>query len=76
MLIEKERLASLGQMIGGIAHNMKTPIMSIAGASEGLTELIAEYVASIDNPSVNSDDHKEIAKDIYKITVTKKSQLY
>lgn len=64
MLIEKERLASLGQMIGGIAHNMKTPIMSIAGASEGLTELIAEYVASIDNPSVNSDDHKEIAKDM------------
>ena len=28
MLIEKERLASLGQMIGGIAHNLKTPIMS------------------------------------------------
>lgn len=64
MLIEKERLASLGQMIGGIAHNMKTPIMSIAGASEGLTELVAEYVASIDNPSVTSEDHKEIAKDM------------
>lgn len=63
-LIEKERLASLGQMIGGIAHNMKTPIMSIAGASEGLTELVAEYVASIDNPSVTSEDHKEIAKDM------------
>lgn len=64
MLIEKERLASLGQMIGGIAHNMKTPIMSIAGASEGLTELVAEYVASIDNPSVTSEDHKGIAKDM------------
>ena len=64
MLIERERLASLGQMIGGIAHNMKTPIMSISGAAEGLTELVSEYVASIDNPQVTKEDHKEIAKDM------------
>ena len=63
-LMEQERLASLGQLIGGIAHNMKTPIMSISGATEGLTELIGEYVASINNPIVTPDDHKEIAKDM------------
>ena len=27
ILMERERLASLGQLIGGIAHNLKTPIM-------------------------------------------------
>ena len=43
MLMEKERLASLGQLIGGISHNLKTPIMSISGAAEGLTDLINEY---------------------------------
>lgn len=64
MLMEKERLASLGELIGGIAHNMKTPIMSSSGAAEGLTELIAEYRASIDNPVVTPEDHKEIAKDM------------
>jgi signal transduction histidine kinase len=64
MLIERERLASLGQMIGGIAHNLKTPIMSISGAAEGLTDLISEYVASIENPIVTKEDHKEIAKDM------------
>ena len=64
MLVEKERLASLGQMIGGIAHNLKTPIMSIAGAAEGLTDLIKEYDASIGDPDVTSDDHHEIAKDM------------
>lgn len=64
MLIERERLASLGQMIGGIAHNLKTPIMSISGAAEGLTELVTEYVASIENPVVTKEDHKEIAKDM------------
>ena len=63
-LMEKERLASLGQLIGGIAHNLKTPIMSISGAAEGLTDLIKEYDSSIDDPEVNSQDHHEIAKDM------------
>ena len=64
MLMENERLASLGQLIGGIAHNLKTPIMSIAGAAEGLNDLIKEYDASIDNPNVNSQDHHDIARDM------------
>ena len=64
LLIEKERLASLGQMIGGIAHNLKTPIMSIAGAVEGLNDLITEYDSSIGDPEVTNEDHHEIAKDM------------
>lgn len=64
MLMEKERLASLGQLIGGIAHNLKTPIMSISGAAEGLNDLVKEYDSSIDDPEVNSQDHHEIAQDM------------
>lgn len=64
LLIERERLASLGQLIGGIAHNLKTPIMSIAGATEGLEDLIKEYDKSIDNPLVNSQDHHDIAREM------------
>lgn len=64
MLMERERLASLGQLIGGIAHNLKTPIMSISGAAEGLTDLIKEYDASIGDPEVNNQDHHDIAKDM------------
>lgn len=63
-LMERERLASLGQLIGGIAHNLKTPIMSISGAAEGLSDLIKEYDSSIDDPEVNSQDHHDIAKDM------------
>lgn len=63
-LMEKERLASLGQLIGGIAHNLKTPIMSISGAAEGLTDLIKEYETSIGDPEVTIEDHHEIAKDM------------
>lgn len=64
LLIEKERLASLGQLVGGIAHNLKTPIMSIAGAAEGLSDLTKEYDSSIDDPEVTSSDHHEIAHDM------------
>ena len=64
ILMERERLASLGQLIGGIAHNLKTPIMSISGPAEGLTDLVKEYDSSIDDPEVNSQDHHDIAKDM------------
>lgn len=64
LLMERERLASLGQLIGGIAHNLKTPIMSISGAAEGLTDLVKEYDSSIGDPEVTNDDHHDIAKDM------------
>ena len=68
ILMEKERLASLGQLIGGIAHNLKTPIMSISGATEGINDLIKEYQISIGDPDVTNDDHQEIVKDMSKWT--------
>lgn len=64
MLMEKERLAALGQMIGGIAHNLKTPIMSVAGAAEGIHDLVNEYRSSIGDPEVTIEDHHEIANDM------------
>ena len=62
--MEKERLASLGQLIGGIAHNLKTPIMSISGAAEGLSDLVKEYDESIGDSEVTNDDHHAIARDM------------
>ena len=64
MLMERERLASLGQLIGGIAHNLKTPIMSISGAAEGLGDLIKEYETSVGDPEVTVQDHHDIANDM------------
>lgn len=64
MLMERERLASLGQLIGGIAHNLKTPIMSIAGAAEGLSDLVKEYESSVEDSDVTVQDHYDIAKDM------------
>jgi signal transduction histidine kinase len=64
MLVESEHLASLGQLVGGIAHNLKTPIMSISGGLEGLTDLIDEYDDAIGDESVTAEDHHEIAEEM------------
>ena len=62
--MERERLASLGQMMGGISHNLKTPIMSISGNVESLGNLVTEYELSIDDPAVTLEDHQEIAREM------------
>jgi len=64
ILIERDRLASLGQLIGGISHNLKTPIMSISGAVEGISDLVKEYEVSVGNDLVTVEDHHEIASDM------------
>lgn len=64
IIVEQERLASLGQMIGGIAHNLKTPIFSISGAGEALEDLIDEYEESLDIEEVTKEDMLEIGKEM------------
>lgn len=59
-LMEQERLASLGQMVGGLAHNLKTPIMSISGSSAAIENLIDECVLSLGDAEVTPEDYSEI----------------
>lgn len=64
MLVENERLSSLGQLIGGIAHNLKTPIMSVSGYLVAMEKLANEYRDSIGNPNVTKEDYEEITKEM------------
>ena len=59
MLMERERLASLGQLIGGIAHNLKTPIMSISGAAEGL--YMSDIITTVKGQAVNLSNEEDIS---------------
>ena len=59
-MMEQERFAFLGQMMGGLAHNLKTPIMSISGCVSASDALIEECLSSINDPLVNEDDYREI----------------
>ncbi len=59
-MVEQERFAFLGQMMGGRAHNLKTPIMSISGCINAADGLIDECLSSLDDPNVNADDYRDI----------------
>lgn len=59
-MMEQERLALLGQMMGGLAHNLKTPIMSIAGCATAVETLIKEAQDSLGDPEVTVEDYDEI----------------
>ena len=63
-LAASERIAHLGWMTAGIAHELKTPIAATDGALLSLGSLCEELAASIGHDDVNDDDLREIASEI------------
>lgn len=59
-MMEQERLAFLGQMVGGLAHNLKTPIMSISGCAVAIENLLNECDSSLADSEVTAEDYREI----------------
>lgn len=62
VLIEQEKYAIMGYLVGGIAHNLKTPIMSIAGKTEAINALSKEIKNSIE--VLDKNDYLEISSEM------------
>lgn len=65
-LLISEKMASLGRLTAGIAHEMNTPLAAVRTALIELGQLAEEYRSSIGDPDVTPDDHKEIAVEMQK----------
>ena len=64
-LLIAEKMASLGRLTAGIAHEMNTPLAVVRASLVELDTLVQEYQTSIDDPGVTLDDHNEIAEDMH-----------
>lgn len=63
-LLRADRLATLGRLTAGIAHEMNTPLGAVLNTLKIILDLCQEYDDSIDDPEVTADDHREIAAEI------------
>jgi signal transduction histidine kinase len=63
-LLESEKLASLGRLTGGFAHEINTPLAASRAALTEINRLVEEYQESIGDEEVTPDDHREIGDDL------------
>ncbi|UBV45382.1 PAS domain S-box protein (plasmid) [Deinococcus taeanensis] len=63
-LLSTEKLASLGRLTAGLAHEINTPLAAVMNALHEAKALAGEYRDSVTVPTVTPDDHLEIARDL------------
>ncbi|NOT56079.1 MAG: GAF domain-containing protein [Deltaproteobacteria bacterium] len=66
-LVRSEKMAALGRLTAGIAHEMNTPLGASMNALSLLQSLVDEYQQSIDDPAVTGHDHQEIATEMVQL---------
>jgi signal transduction histidine kinase len=63
-VLATEKLAGLGRITAGIAHEINSPLGGITNAIRMARGYVEEYRSSIDDPDVTGEDHLGIASDL------------
>lgn len=63
-LLVSEKMAALGRLTAGIAHEINSPLGGILNSLQLARLYVDEYSASLDDPEVTATDHRAIAEDL------------
>jgi signal transduction histidine kinase len=63
-LVVSEKMAALGRITAGIAHEINSPLGGILNCLQLASSYAGEYESSIGDPEVTSEDHGAIAHDL------------
>jgi signal transduction histidine kinase len=63
-LVVSEKMAALGRITAGIAHEINSPLGGILNCLQLASSYAGEYESSIGDPEVTSEDHAAIAHDL------------
>jgi DNA-binding LacI/PurR family transcriptional regulator/signal transduction histidine kinase len=63
-LLISEKMAALGRLTAGMAHEMNTPLAAVRTALDELKDLVHEYESSVTDAAVTPDDHAAIAQEM------------
>jgi signal transduction histidine kinase len=63
-LLKSERLAALGRLTAGIAHEINTPLAASRAALLEINHLLDEYLNSLGDPQVTTEDYRSIGQEM------------